>query len=55
MGLLAGQVNQVAPEAVRPREDGYLGINYEKLFGLIVEGIKELRCEINSIKNAKVA
>jgi len=52
-GLLAGQVNQVLPEATRRRENGMLAINYEKLFGLVVEAVKELKAEVVAIKAAK--
>lgn len=62
VGLLAGQVKVVQPEAVKPapfdlNKDGtsksgenYLTVQYEKLIPLIVEGIKELRQELNTIK-----
>ena len=52
-GLLAGQVNQVLPEATRRRENGMLAINYEKLFGLVIEAVKELKAEVVAIKTAK--
>jgi hypothetical protein len=42
IGLLAQEVREVAPEAVREHEDGYLSVNYGGLIGLLVEAIKEL-------------
>ena len=54
-GLLAGQVLKVLPEAVQRRENGMLAVRYERLFGLVVEAIKELKAEVVSIKNAKAA
>lgn len=64
--LSAQDVNRVQPEVVKPapfdiaqREDGteysksgenYLTVDYAKLIPLLVEGIKELRQELNNIK-----
>lgn len=64
--LSAQDVKRVQPEVVKPapfdiaqREDGteysksgqdYLTVDYEKLIPLLVEGIKELRREINQLK-----
>jgi hypothetical protein len=42
IGLIAQEVQQVLPEVVSERENGYLSLNYEKMMGLIVEAIKEL-------------
>lgn len=62
VGVLAHKVQLVQPEAVHPapfdtNRDGtsksgenYLTVQYEKLVPLLIEGIKELRQEINSIK-----
>jgi hypothetical protein len=66
VALSAQDVKRVQPEAVKPapfdiaqREDGteysksgenYLTVDYEKLIPLLVEGIKELRKEINQLK-----
>lgn len=62
VGLLADQVKQVQPEAVKPApfdidENGnsisgenYLTVQYEKLVPLLVEAIKELRQEIKQLK-----
>ena len=52
-GLLAGAVAEVLPQATHRRDNGMLAVNYEKLMGLIVEGIKELRAEVDSLKSAK--
>ena len=41
-GLIAQEVQAVLPEVVKERTDGYLGLDYAKMMGLIVEAIKEL-------------
>jgi hypothetical protein len=49
-GLIAQQVEEVLPEVVADRQDGYKAIKYEKMAGLIIQGINELSEEIKTIK-----
>ena len=49
-GLIAQDVQAVLPEAVYEKEDKVLGLAYGNLMGLIVEGIKELKEEIDLMK-----
>lgn len=42
VGVIAQQVQEVLPEAVNQRSDGYLGVNYEKLVPLLIQAINEL-------------
>lgn len=51
-GLIAQDVNKVLPEATTQMEDGYLGVAYGQLAGLFVEAIKELKQEIELLKNS---
>lgn len=52
VGLSAQATQKILPEVVAPApiDDKYLTIRYERLAPLFVEGIKELRQEINNIK-----
>ena len=49
-GLIAQEVQQVLPEVVKEREDGYLGLDYSKMVGLLVEGIKEQQLQIEKLQ-----
>ena len=50
-GLIAQDVQQVLPEIVRKKKDGYLGVQYDKTVGLLVDAIKELKAEIDQLKS----
>jgi hypothetical protein len=51
LGVSAQEVEKVFPEAVVKREnDNYLTVKYEKLVPVLIEAIKELKDEIESLK-----
>jgi hypothetical protein len=43
----------VAPETVRTGPDGYLSVAYGNLVGLLVEAVKELASEVETLKGAE--
>jgi len=49
-GLIAQNVEKVLPEVIYDNEDGK-NIAYGNMVGLLIEAIKELKTEINEIKN----
>ena len=55
IGVSAQEVQKVVPEIVvkAPISDEYLTVKYDKLIPLIIESIKELKCEIDSLKMPK--
>jgi hypothetical protein len=42
VGVLAQQVNDVLPEVINVRDNGYMAVRYEKMVPLLIEAIKEL-------------
>ena len=53
VGVIAQEIEEVLPEVVTTRENGYKGVKYEKIIPLLVEAIKELQEEINDLKKDK--
>jgi hypothetical protein len=49
-GLVTQEVQPILPEAVADGADGFQTLSHGGVLGLLVEGIKELRVEINQIK-----
>lgn len=52
VGLIAQDVEAVLPEAVSESEDGIKTVAYGNTVALLVEAIKELRAEVEELKNA---
>jgi hypothetical protein len=49
-GVIAQEIEEVMPEIVRMSDDNKV-VNYNGLIALLVEGIKELKAEIDLLKN----
>jgi hypothetical protein len=49
-GVIAQDVEQVFPVAVRQKPDGTLAVDYEKLCALAFAAIKELKAEVDALK-----
>ena len=53
IGVIAQEVEKVAPEIVATRDTGYKAVNYQKLTALLIEAVKELQEEIKELKKDK--
>jgi len=51
IGVVAQEIQEILPEAVRTREDGYLAVDYEKIIPLLIEGIKEQQNTIENLQS----
>jgi hypothetical protein len=49
-GVVAQEIEEILPELVQTRENGYKAVKYDKLVSLLIEGIKELSQEVNELK-----
>ena len=50
-GVIAQEVEQVLPEVVTTDQDGIKSVAYGNMVGLLIEAIKELKQEIEALKN----
>jgi hypothetical protein len=49
-GVIAQEIEEILPELVDTRENGYKAVKYDKLVSLLIEGIKELSSEVEELK-----
>ena len=50
VGVVAQEVQKIHPEIVEERKNGYLGVDYKRLVPLLIQSVKELKQEIDEIK-----
>ena len=50
VGVIAQEIEQVLPEAVTTRKNGYLAVDYDRVVPLLVEAIKELNAKVDSLE-----
>jgi hypothetical protein len=51
IGVIAQEVEEIFPEAVTTRENGYKAVQYHKLVAVLIEAVKDLSEEIETLKN----
>ena len=49
-GVIAQEIEKIAPELIHEAEDGTLGVAYGNLTGYLIEAIKDLKAEIEELK-----
>jgi hypothetical protein len=50
-GVVAQEIEQVLPTLVHQNVDGYKSVSYNSIIGILIEAIKELRQEVEKLKN----
>lgn len=53
IGVIAQEVESIVPEVVVTSNDGIKSVSYGNLVGLLIEAIKDLRSEVESLKEVK--
>jgi hypothetical protein len=51
VGVIAQEMEAIVPEVVTDGEDGMKAVNYGALVGVLIEAVKELTQEIETLKN----
>ena len=51
IGVIAQEIEEILPEVVAERKNGYKAVKYEKIVALLIQAIKELKEEIEKLKN----
>ena len=51
VGVIAQEVEEVLPEVVTTRENGFKGVKYDKMVALLIEGMKEQQSQIEELKS----
>tara|TARA_Y100000310_G_scaffold154607_1_gene154124 strand:+ start:124 stop:525 length:402 start_codon:yes stop_codon:yes gene_type:complete len=49
-GIIAQELQEVLPECVLERHDGFLAVRYDQLAPLLIEAIKDLKAEVDELK-----
>ena len=51
IGVIAQEIEEVLPEVVVTRENGYKAVRYEKIVPLLIETTKEQQKQINNLND----
>jgi len=51
VGIIAQDLEKVLPQLVAERDDGYKAVKYDRIVALLIEAVKELKAEVDSLKN----
>ena len=53
VGVIAQEMEQIIPEVVSTNENGIKSVSYGNIVGILIEAIKELQLEVQSLKDYK--
>jgi len=51
IGVIAQEIEQVLPEIVITRDDGTKAVKYDRIVALLIEAVKDLKAQVDSLKN----
>jgi spore maturation protein SpmB len=50
LGVIAQEIEAIAPELVQTRENGYKAVKYDKLVSVLIQAVKELSAKVNELE-----
>ena len=53
VGVIAQEVEEILPEVVETRINGYKAVDYQKLTALLIESVKELSAKVEALESKK--
>ena len=51
IGVIAQEIEQILPEVVTTRPNGYKAVRYEKIVALLIEAVKDQQSQIEELKS----
>jgi len=51
LGVIAQEIEAIAPELVQTRENGYKAVKYDKLVSVLIQAVKELSAKVTELEN----
>jgi hypothetical protein len=51
VGVIAQEIEEILPQIITNRDNGYKAVQYEKIIPLLIEAIKELSAKIDRLEN----
>jgi hypothetical protein len=51
VGVIAQEIEQILPQIVTNRDNGYKAVQYEKIIPLLIEAVKELSAKVDRLEN----
>jgi len=51
IGVIAQEIEKVAPSLVTDRDNGYKAVKYEKLTAILIQAVKELHAKVEELEN----
>jgi hypothetical protein len=51
VGVIAQEIEEILPQIVTNRDNGYKAVQYEKIIPLLIESIKELSAKVKELEN----
>jgi hypothetical protein len=51
IGVIAQEIEEILPQIVTNRDNGYKAVQYEKIIPLLIEAIKELSVKVKGLEN----